>query len=81
MTNDQQLRLTRVLASLSELYPDWRVGQLVANISTWARGPIAEAVWDVEDEEFLAAAEAHLARRLADSSSQGFGSKPISRVG
>ena len=65
MTHDQQERLTRFLAALRAVYPDWRIGQLVANIAWWARGPTNEAIWEVEDEEFLAAAEALLAGRHA----------------
>jgi hypothetical protein len=50
---------TDLLAPLAELgraFPDWRFGQLVANVATAARGPTAEAIWDAEDEEFVAAA-------------------------
>ncbi len=54
----------QVLAELSDLYPDMRIGQLVENVSMWAKGPEAGAVWDVEDEEFLQTAKEHLDRRL-----------------
>jgi hypothetical protein len=81
MTTDHQRRFARVLALISELYPDWRIGQIVANIALFARGPAAEAVWDVEDEEFLVAAEAHVARRQLESPSQSQGSTSVSRVG
>lgn len=53
--------LLQVLAELSTLFPDWRFGQLVANVATAARGPQIEAIWDSEDEELLAAA-----RRLVE---------------
>ena len=53
--------LLQALAELGELFPDWRFGQLVANVATAARGPQPEAVWDAEDEELLAAA-----RRLVE---------------
>jgi hypothetical protein len=49
-----------VLAELSERYPDMRIGQLVANFASLAKGPTPEAVYDVEDEEFVAAARKHL---------------------
>jgi hypothetical protein len=53
--------LLEVLGELGELFPDWRFGQLVANVATAARGPEAEGIWDSEDEELLAAA-----RRLVE---------------
>lgn len=44
-------------------YPGWRFGKIVCNVAMWARGPVPEAVWDVEDEEFVAAAREHLEKR------------------
>jgi hypothetical protein len=51
-----------VLAEFSAVFPDWRFGQLVANVATAARGPQVEAIWDCEDEELLAAARRLLGR-------------------
>jgi hypothetical protein len=48
--------LLKVLSELSGLLPEWRFGQLVANVATAARGPKVEASWDSDDEELLAAA-------------------------
>ena len=48
--------LLQAIAELSELFPDWRFGQLVANVATAARGPQIESIWDSEDDELLAAA-------------------------
>ncbi len=48
--------LLESLAELGKLFPDWRFGQLVANVATAARGPQVEAIWDSEDEELVAAA-------------------------
>lgn len=53
--------LLEALVELGELFPDWRFGQLVANVATAAKGPNVEAIWDGEDEELLAAA-----RRLVE---------------
>jgi hypothetical protein len=50
----------QVLAELSELCPEMRMGQLIANLAALAKGPAAEAVWDVEDDELLAAARKQL---------------------
>ena len=65
MIASTQSRLTVALQELQKLYPDWRFGQLIANVSAWAKGPDAEAVWDVTDEELLRAAEEHLQRHAA----------------
>ncbi len=48
--------LMGALAELRALFPDWRLGQLVANLVTAAGGTDAGAIWDVEDEQLLAAA-------------------------
>jgi hypothetical protein len=53
----------RLLATMSERYPEWRLGQMVANITLWARQPTEphdSGIWDVEDEELLATLERHL---------------------
>jgi len=50
----------RVLSELIEQCPDVRLGQLIVNLSCIARGPTPEAVWDMEDDELLAAAKSHL---------------------
>lgn len=57
--------ILQALTELSERYPNWRFGQMVANVSSWAREPTAEAVWDVEDEEFLKGIRSHLERHAA----------------
>jgi hypothetical protein len=54
--------LLHALAELSELFPDWRFGQMVANVATSARGPQVEAIWDSEDDELLAAVRRLLER-------------------
>jgi hypothetical protein len=44
------------LAELRRRYPEWRLGQLIANVAGWAD----QNVWDVEDDQLRAAAETHL---------------------
>jgi len=44
------------LSELRALFPDWRMGQLIANLVTAAGGTDAGAIWDVDDEQLLAAA-------------------------
>ena len=60
MTNETRRELLRVLDELSAQCPDVRFGQLMANLATLAKGPIVEAIWDVEDEELLQAARRQL---------------------
>jgi len=55
-------KILKALSEMGEKYPDWRFGQMVSNVSTWAKGPTLEAIWDVEDEEFLSALEKHLSK-------------------
>jgi hypothetical protein len=59
---DSRRDLLQVLAQISELDPHVRLGQLLTNLATMARGPKPESVWDGEDEELLAAGERLLER-------------------
>jgi hypothetical protein len=49
-----------VLEELSATCPDYRFGQMIANLAMLARGDAEGALWDMEDEELLAAAQKHL---------------------
>jgi len=60
MTNETRRELLRVLDELSAQCPDVRLGQLLANLATLAKGPTVEAIWDAEDEELLQAARRQL---------------------
>jgi hypothetical protein len=51
------------LAELSEVYPDWRFGQMIANLAVVARGPSNESIWDMEDQELLKAIRWQLEQR------------------
>jgi hypothetical protein len=53
--------LIEAFSELRLLFPDWRMGQLVANLVMAAGGTEGGAIWEVEDEHLLAAA-----RRLID---------------
>jgi hypothetical protein len=62
-----RLEILKALEALSQSYPDMRFGQLVVNIANWATH-IPDAIWDVEDEDFLGAARRHLETRAKKSS-------------
>ncbi len=61
MITSQRQEILRLLERLSELTPDVRFGQLIANLSYLAVGPTNEAIWDMEDEQLLAAIRQHIA--------------------
>ncbi len=59
MNTSEQTRqdLLAALAALGRARPEWRLGQTLANLATTAGHLSASAVWDLEDEEALAAAK------------------------
>jgi hypothetical protein len=59
--NSVRKEIIRLLPELSELTPDVRFGQLMANLSYLAVGPTNEAIWDMEDEQLLDAIRQHIA--------------------
>lgn len=60
MNDTVRREILDALGELSAVFPDWRFGQMIANLAVVARGPVDEAIWDVEDEELLAAIRRHL---------------------
>jgi hypothetical protein len=60
MITAQHQEILRLLERLSELTPDVRFGQLIANLSYLAVGPTNEAIWDMEDEQLAAAIRKHI---------------------
>jgi hypothetical protein len=59
MRSTQQIRLELLaaLSQLSQIRPEWRFGQTVANVAMTADRMDAHGVWDLEDEEALEAAK------------------------
>jgi hypothetical protein len=70
MTDPIRREILDRLDVLSELAPDMRFGQLIANMAFMADGgPWDQSLWDLEDEQLLGAIrqfEADLVRRAAD---------------
>lgn len=60
MTHAQREEFIRLFDELQQALPEMRLGQLVSNLATIARGPSLEAVWDVEDAELVEAARRQL---------------------
>ena len=53
--------MLQVLAELSDIVPEVRLGQLIVNLSYLARGLSNESIWDMEDEQLVAAIRKHIA--------------------
>lgn len=60
------------LARLSELAPDMRFGQLIANLAFMAAGPWDQTLWDLEDASLLGA----IRQLEVDLSQRGDGANP-----
>ncbi|MBX7105717.1 MAG: hypothetical protein K1X57_16665 [Gemmataceae bacterium] len=72
-----------LIASLGELrrrLPSMRLGQLICNMATVAKGPIPGATWDVEDDELLDAIRTQLEQLKAGRSSESPMIDPVDRV-
>jgi hypothetical protein len=67
--------LLESLAELRRALPSMRLGQLIANLATVARGAVPGAVWEAEDEDLLKAIRWQLrqlaARGAAESAAPG----------
>lgn len=61
MITEQRREILKLLERLSEITPDVRFGQLIANLSYLAVAPTNEAIWDVEDDQLLDAIRKHIA--------------------
>jgi hypothetical protein len=66
MITQQRQEILGLLEHLSELTPDVRFGQLIANLSYLAVAPTNEAIWDMEDEQLVAA----IRKQIADLSNR-----------
>lgn len=53
--------LAEAIGELRLLFPDWRMGQLIANLAMTAGFTDGAAIWEITDDQLLAAA-----RRLID---------------
>ena len=63
--------LTEAIAELRGLFPDWRMGQLVANLVMAAGGADGGAIWELEDDRLLAAARRLIERNRGRQANGG----------
>ncbi len=57
-------RITGVLQEIEQLWrlhPDWRLGQLICNLTAWS-DPVEGSVYDIEDEALVDELHRHLAQ-------------------
>ena len=64
-TDETRSALLAVLAELGRAHPNWRLGQTLSNLAMAAGRLDAGGVWDLEDDEALAAV-----RRLLECRSE-----------
>ncbi len=64
MSDSNRDEILKVLRELSELLPEMRFGQLMANLATIARGTAPGAIWEMEDEELIAGGKWQIAELL-----------------
>lgn len=62
-TEETRTELLEALAELGRANPNWRLGQTLSNLAMAAGHLEAGAVWDLEDDEVLAAARLFLRRQ------------------
>jgi hypothetical protein len=63
--------LIESLAELRRALPSMRLGQLIANMATVARGPVQGAVWEMEDDELLSAIRWQLQQLSSPAATEG----------
>jgi hypothetical protein len=63
--------LIESLAELRRALPSMRLGQLIANMATVARGAVPGAVWEAEDDELLGAIRWQLQQLASPAAPEG----------
>lgn len=64
--NEIRRNLLSALTEISTLYPEMRFGQLVSWLASSGQS-VQEAIYDIEDEELIAAIRDHISNPLARS--------------
>jgi hypothetical protein len=77
-TTDQ---LVEAIAELRLLFPDWRMGQLVANLALASGSTDPGGIWEIEDEHMLAAAHSLIERNRGRTETSAKRSPPPDRGG
>lgn len=64
MIEAQRQEILRQPERLNERAPDLRFGQMIANLAFLAAGPWDQTLWDLEDDQLLAAIRQQIADLL-----------------
>jgi hypothetical protein len=70
-TEETRAELLEALAELGRTHPNWRLGQTMASLAMAAGRLDSGGVWDLEDDEALAAARSLLGRPAKASAANG----------
>jgi hypothetical protein len=65
MTTNTRKEILKAMELLSDRYPESRFGQLVMCIANEVPESSADALWDLEDRDFLEALRQHLSESAA----------------
>jgi hypothetical protein len=71
-TEETRAELLEALAELGRAHPNWRLGQALSNLAMAAGRLDAGGVWDLEDDEALAAARRLLGSRVEGAAAIAF---------
>jgi hypothetical protein len=71
-TEETRAELLEALAELGHAHPNWRLGQALSNLAMAAGRLDAGGVWDLEDDEALAAARRLLGSRVEGAATGAF---------
>jgi hypothetical protein len=63
----ERAEVLELLAGLSAIAPEMRMGQWIAMFATLARNADVESIYDVEDEELIPVMRDFLAKRRAEA--------------
>jgi hypothetical protein len=66
MTHERR-EVLAILAELSALHPEMRMGQWMTLFATAARGAQVESIYDVEDEELVPVMRSFLEKRRSEA--------------
>ena len=66
-TEETRAELLEALGALGRAHPNWRLGQALSNLAMAAGRLDAGGVWDLEDDEALAAARRLLGSELHEA--------------
>jgi len=77
-TEETRAELLEALGELGRAHPNWRLGQALSNLAMAAGRLDAGGVWDLEDDEALAAARRLLQSRVQGAAASAFqGTSPV----